>query len=77
MKKPVIIDQFRYCQYFLRLGMRKSSIEPAEPVSNIQLKNISETKRQQKMALYRNVANIYFWFHSPRYRPEEKSYILI
>ena len=51
--------------------MRKSSIEPADSVSNIQLENISETKRQQKMALYRNIANFYYWFFSPRYRPDE------
>ena len=37
--------------------MRKSSIEPADSVSNIQQEPISETKRQQKMALNRNIAN--------------------
>ena len=37
--------------------MRKSSIEPTDSVSNIQPENISETKRQQKMALNRNIAN--------------------
>ena len=37
--------------------MRKSSIEPADSVSIIQQEHISETKRQQKMALNRNIAN--------------------
>ena len=49
--------------------MRKCSV--ADSVSNIQQKNISETEWQQKMALYRNVANFYHWFYSLRYRPEE------
>ena len=49
--------------------MRKSSA--ADSVSNIQPKNISETERQQKMALYRNVAHFYHWFYSLHYRPEE------
>ena len=51
--------------------MRKSSIEPADSVSNIQLENVSETKRQQKMALHWNIANFYFWFFSTRYQPDE------
>ena len=37
--------------------MRKSSIEPADSVSNIQQEHNSETKRQQKMALNQNIAN--------------------
>ena len=51
--------------------MRKSGMEPADPITNIQPKNISETKRQQKMALSWNIANFYCWFYSPHYWLEE------